>query len=82
MAQCKTPNCDNKASYVRDLCRGCYQQAAKMVRDKVTTWDELMAMGLAGPASARGRPHGARHRFTQAFQKAKGIREGEATDGN
>lgn len=31
----------------RGLCKSCFQKAANLVKRKVTTWEELEALGLA-----------------------------------
>jgi hypothetical protein len=42
--------------YKRDMCRACYQEADRAIRNKETTWEELERLGIAGPASKGGRP--------------------------
>ena len=39
------------------LCRKCYKAMHKQVKDGVTTWDDLVAQGIATPAIERSRAH-------------------------
>ena len=43
---CLIKGCERTA-FSRGLCKSCYQQAARLVKDKETTWFILIERGLA-----------------------------------
>lgn len=43
-ARCRRPSCPRPV-YSRGLCSSCYSMAAQLVRDKVTSWDDLRKNG-------------------------------------
>lgn len=55
--KCLTPNCNGQFGAGlpkghrggRGLCKACIQQAASLVKRKITTWEELEELGLAQP---------------------------------
>lgn len=51
--KCLNPECRDEV-HVRGLCRNCYYQAIKIVKEKVYTWEELEKLGKVLP-SKRGR---------------------------
>lgn len=64
------PECKRTAK-TRGMCENCYAGAARKVREKQTTWEELERLGLCRQAITVG-PRKA-NKFTQAFDKAKGV---------
>ena len=66
--KCLTPKCVRPEAIAmgRGLCLNCYSKAKKMVESGVTTWKEIVALGLAKTSEGEdGDP------FTQAFNEAK-----------
>lgn len=51
--KCKRPNC-KKPQKIRGLCSGCYTYMQKMVKDKVVTWESLVALGAIEPSTKSG----------------------------
>ena len=69
----ETPKCLSKTctrpsalALKRGLCMICYSRAKKMVEAGVTTWREIIELGLALPSDTDGGDP-----FTQAFNDAK-----------
>jgi len=60
---CIIPGC-TRPERSRGLCEPCYQTAARVVRYGSTTWDDLVAMGLARDGLTRGP-----NRFLVAFDE-------------
>lgn len=70
MNECMTEGC-NKNAITRGLCRTCYNQARKLVKNHATSFFELETLGLILP------PHGdSGSKFKAAWQKAKGFQRG------
>jgi len=65
--KCIIPKCKNKPR-TRGLCHNCYQCASGLVRQKISTWDELVAKGLAKKSRFGGRIS---NPFTEAFKASK-----------
>ena len=51
--KCLVPECDGEVRS-RGLCAACYSAAVKMVRNKETTWAEIIENGLALPRRDSG----------------------------
>ena len=47
---CLIEGCERKAK-TRGLCDPCYQSALTAVKKRKVTWDQLISMGLAKPAT-------------------------------
>lgn len=60
---CVIPNCVEAAQW-KGLCRSCYGQASRFIREEKTTWEELNNLSLAFIAD---KP------FTAAFKLKKGL---------
>jgi len=60
---CIIPGCTRPVKS-RGLCEPCYQTAARVVRYGSTTWDDLVAIGLARDGLTRGP-----NRFLVAFNQ-------------
>jgi len=56
MANGDTPICltCERHAVRRGLCNNCYQSALAQIKRGVTTWNEAMDMGLAGPPRKYG----------------------------
>lgn len=69
--KCKTPNCknDEAPAWKRGLCTICHPKANRLINAGTTTWDELVALGLATKIEDADP-------FTQEFVKRK--READA----
>lgn len=69
-AKCLIVACNrpSAAAMKRGLCMGCYSRAKKMVDESKTTWERLVALGLALSIDT-GNP------FAEAFDKA--TKDGE-----
>ena len=52
--KCITPKCHSTKIRARGLCKRCYDRLTKQVQRKTTTWDELVAKGLANNAKNPG----------------------------
>lgn len=50
MTICLIEGCNRKAK-TRGLCDPCYQAALQVVKKRKATWDQLINMGLAKPAT-------------------------------
>ena len=50
MATCLIEGCERKAK-TRGLCDPCYQAALTAVKKRKVTWDQLIDLGLAKPAT-------------------------------
>lgn len=79
--KCLTPGCEKVLEEyglgrtVRGLCRRCYSAALRLVHKKITTWEELMATGLAGPVK-----HNARIKKESLLEKALRQKRAEAQE--
>ncbi len=66
--KCLVEGCDLKSD-ARGLCTACYGRAARMVKDRSTTWEELESLGLCLSKENRLRRNDAK--FYQALDKAR-----------
>lgn len=68
--KCLSKNCARRGTPIgRGLCLPCYSRAKKAVEAGATTWDEIVALGLALP----GEPDGG-DPFTQALNEARRLK--------
>lgn len=65
--KCLTYDCEDEA-VARGLCHSCYQSAVYRIRNKRTSWTELIAMGLAAQATQGG---GRICKFQRSLEKAR-----------
>lgn len=54
-AKCLTPGCDNKED-TRGQCSRCYAATCRAVKKGETTWEAVVAAGLARPSTWRTAP--------------------------
>lgn len=52
-AKCLNPSCTRQKKY-RGLCEACYQVANRLIREKLTTWQDLYSAGKCERAQTRG----------------------------
>lgn len=45
--KCLVKGCKFSGDFCRGMCRRCYSGASRLVRKNETTWDELVAKGIA-----------------------------------
>lgn len=72
-AKCLTCSRPPATAIGRGLCLVCYSGAKKMIETGKTTWDDLVAMGLALDKDGGDN-------FAQAFNKAMEGREADGKD--
>lgn len=66
--KCLTPYCTGEAAH-RGLCKSCYNVAGRLVRNKETTWEQLIKLKLATPPFLN--EHGPQNRFLVALEHRK-----------
>jgi len=75
--KCLVPTCNRTDMASRGLCALCYQLASNAIRESKTTWDELIALGLAYPAKRPGGKH--KSGFTIALDAARAEHQAKPT---
>lgn len=69
-----TPNCGNYL-YARGLCPTCYEQARRLVKKGLKTWNDLEALGLCKPKIVGNRKP--LMPFMEAYNKTTGTENGD-----